>query len=241
MVVMDKKTILVTGILCSLLCQIFIPIGVTADEPLPSLTIVAPAQVNETESFEVTVLSNGTAIENASVTFSAVTKTTTTGTLTFTAPVVSVTVDYNITATALGYTNITETIKVVNVPSLKITLTGTKGSDGKYFSPITVTASDDTGGLVTGATVTFTDQTSTIVQTLTTVNGQVTFFIEKSGIYTITATLPGEKIVSANPVTINICGFVHDDGELFCYLAILIVFVFIVILVLIVLYYKHKK
>ena len=158
--------------------------------------------VNELGTFTVSAKYNDVLITDATVTikFGGETKTTSTGTLELTAPAVATTVDYKITATAPGYSTATETIKVVNVPSLKITLTGTKGTDGKYSSPVTVTVSDDTGGLVTGATVTFGGQT------LTTVNGQASIAItaETSGV--VTATFTGFKDATTESITIKPAG-----------------------------------
>ena len=158
--------------------------------------------VNEGGTFTVSAKYNDVLITDATVTikFGGETKTTTTGTLELTAPTVSTTVDYKITATAPGYSTATETIKVVNVPSLKITLTGTKGTDGKYSSPVTVTVSDDTGGLVTGATVTFSGQT------LTTVNGQVSIAITAETSGAVTATFAGFKDATTESITIKPAG-----------------------------------
>jgi len=243
MVVMDKKTILVTGILFVSVCQVFIPsIAIaTADEPLPSLTIIAPTEVNQCYNwFEVIIRLDLNGIENVSVTFNNVTeKTDANGSVHFYLPLVEKNTNFTIAASLEGYENATKTISVL--PSkLKITITPGYQQNDTFYEPITVTISDQCGALISGAEIILSGEGTK--QNATTVNGQATFFMEKSGThtYTITASLPGGKDAEANPVTIKIFGFAHDD-ELFCNLAVLIIIVFIIILVLIVLYYKRKK
>ena len=89
--------------------------------------------------------------------------------------------------TSAGYYDDDTTIKVIDVPRLFITVTGS-GKDGDiYLSPITVTVYNDNGLLVTGATVTFGTESKT------TINGQVEFTVEHSEEkdYTITAKFQG--------------------------------------------------
>jgi len=153
--------------------------------------------VNEAGTFTVTALYNGEAITDATVyiTFAGNTTTTTTGIAELTAPLITETVDYKIKATAEGYSDAQTEIKVLNLPSLYITISGTKDGD-KYISPVTVTVYSESGAMITGATVTFGTTTAT------TVNGQATITVEKETTGEMTATFTG--FTAATPVTITI-------------------------------------
>ena len=165
-----------------------------------TMTISADPSVNEGGTFTVEAKdSTGNLITDATVSikFNGVTYTTTTGTVELTAPTVSESIDYKIEATATGYTSASTTIKVVNIPKLSIAISGKKEGD-VYISPVTVTVYDDTGKLLTGATVTFGTQSDT------TINGQVEFSVTHTTAkdYTITATFPGFE--DADSVTIKV-------------------------------------
>jgi hypothetical protein len=161
-------------------------------------------QVDEGSSFTVTV-TNGTAtgapLEGASVIFNRVTETTdSAGQFTFTAPAITATKDFTVVARLSGYADDTETITVNNVPKLLITITAKADKNGKYTSPLTVTISDDTGQLITGAIVTFSGDT------YTTVAGQVDIEVTEETSGTITATLTGFQDADAMTITIKTGG-----------------------------------
>lgn len=167
-----------------------------------AMTISTDPSVNEGQTFIVTAKSNGVVITGVTITFSfnGDTQTTTTGTITLSAPTVQTSLDYPIEASAPGYTSASTSIKVLNVPTLLITLSGSKTSDGKYISPMTVTVSDDSGSLITGATVTFSGTT------YTTVNGQVTVTVTKETSGTVTATFTGFESATTASVTVTTGG-----------------------------------
>ncbi|MCK5112653.1 MAG: hypothetical protein KAQ84_03845, partial [Thermoplasmatales archaeon] len=151
-----------------------------------TMVIITDAAVNEGETFTVEAKSEGELITDVTVTmvFAGTTQTTTTGSIDFIAPSVSTNLNYRIEATAEGYSDDDTNIMIVNVPALIITVSGSKDGD-TYLSPVTVTVSDDSGNLITGATVAFGSQTDT------TVNGQTSFEVTEEGSYAITATFTG--------------------------------------------------
>jgi len=159
-----------------------------------------PSTVDEGTSFTATVR-NGTAagagLAGATVTFNKLTYTTESdGTTTpIAAGSVTESTTYTVVATKEGYAEDSDTIKVLNLPQLAITVSGSKDGD-EYISPVTVTVYDDTGSLITGATVTFDGSSST------TVNGQTTVEVSEKTTGEITATFTGFS--PADPVTITI-------------------------------------
>jgi len=120
------------------------------------LYIDSPAQVNEGESFTVTVkngTSSGSELADAYVTFNKETKQTTAdGKATFDAPAVGANgASMTITATLAGYKETSSTIQINNVPKLTVVISGTVKT-GQAFN---VVIADDSGQPVIGATVTF--------------------------------------------------------------------------------------
>ncbi len=163
--------------------------------------------VEEGGTFTVTAMKEGTTEPaiGADVLFNGETlQTDANGQATFTAPQVTSDRDLTITASKIGYAPEPNTvsIRVINTPGLTITVTSeNKDKDDKFVSPVTVTVSnEDTGALITGATVTFTPTEGTAT-TGTTVNGQVTF--TETGTYTITATF-GTFDVATYPESVTI-------------------------------------
>jgi len=157
------------------------------------LYLDVPTSVNENSSFTATARNKsatGDGVEGVTITFNKQTYTTVSdGTVTINTPSVADSANYPITATKEGYAETSDEIKILNVPKLSITTSGTK-------SPVTVTVYSDAGGLITGATVTFSGKT------YTTVNGQTTITVEKDTTGTITATFTGFQ--DATPVSITI-------------------------------------
>ncbi|MBN2065508.1 MAG: hypothetical protein JW771_01690 [Candidatus Thermoplasmatota archaeon] len=117
------------------------------------LDISADSEVDEGDSFTVTVLREGTTTEvtNAQVTFNGVTDSE--APYTFTAPEVTSDRTYTITATAEGYAPDPDglTITVINVPKLIISVDD-EVTAGSSFE---VVVAKDTGDACIGATVTF--------------------------------------------------------------------------------------
>jgi hypothetical protein len=157
------------------------------------LYIDSPAQVNEDESFTITVkngTSSGSALANAYVTFNKETKQTTAdGKATFTATTVGANgAVMTIAATADGYKEASATIQINNVPKLIIAVSG----EVKAGQTFTLTIADDMGGPVIGATVTFEGKTYT-----TGAGGTITMTAPTTeGSYPVSATFPGFTSVS---------------------------------------------
>jgi hypothetical protein len=97
--------------------------------------------------------------------------------------------NYPITATAEGYTSVSGTIMVLNVPKLIVAISG----DVKAGQTFTLTVADDAGNAVIGATVTFEGKTYT-----TGAGGTVTMTAPTTeGSYPVSATFPGFGSVSS--------------------------------------------
>lgn len=135
--------------------------------------------------------------DTVSITFGGKTETTTTGTLTLTAPAVKESLDYQVKAVAEGYTTSTTSIKVINIPRLYIAVSSEVMDGDIYTSPVTVTVYNDDGALVTGATVTLGTKSKT------TVGGQAAFVIENADAETFTITATFSGLEDADPVTIQ--------------------------------------
>ena len=156
-----------------------------------SMIISNDPSVDEGKTFTVEAKSNGVIITGATVTFTFNGQTwpTTTGTATITAPSVTTSLTYPITATADGYTSASSTIMVINVPKLIVAVSG----DVKAGQTFTLTIADDMGSPVIGATVTFEGKTYT-----TGAGGTVTITAPATaGSYPVSATFPGFGSVSS--------------------------------------------
>ncbi len=155
------------------------------------MTISLNPSVDEGKTFTAEAKSNGVLITDATVTFTFNGQTwpTTTGVATITAPTVSTSMAFPITATAEGYTTATGvTIMVVNIPKLIVAVSG----DVKAGQTFTLTIADDTGSPVIGATITFEGKTYT-----SGAGGVVTITAPTTeGSYPVTATFPGYDAVS---------------------------------------------
>lgn len=158
-----------------------------------SLYLDIASSANEDSTFVATVRNGsitGDPVAGAVITFDKKTFTTSSdGTATVDTPEdIPASIDYPITAAKEGYAQASDTIKIINIPKLAVTISGKADGEGYYPSPVTIIVSDDAGNLITGATVTFDTQTDT------TINGQVSFSLsgDKKEI-TITATMPGFK------------------------------------------------
>lgn len=160
----------------------------TARKPM---TISLNPSVDEGKTFTVEAKSNGVLITGTTVTFTFDGQTwpTTTGVATLTAPKVSTSLAYPISATAEGYTPASGAIvMILNIPKLIVAVSG-EVKAGQTFS---LTVADDTGNAVIGATVTFEGQTYT-----TGAGGVVTITApSKEGSYPVTATFPGYDPIS---------------------------------------------
>ena len=165
-----------------------------------SMTISNDPSVDEGQTFTIEAKSNGVIITGITVTFTFNGQTwpTTTGVATITAPSVTTSLNYPITATADGYTSVSGTIMVLNVPKLTIILPSGKVSGTQKF---VVTIANDAGSGVTGAKVTING-----VDYYSGVNGACELTApdvkEESADYQITATFTG--YTEATAVTIKI-------------------------------------
>jgi hypothetical protein len=157
-----------------------------------TMTISLNPSVDEGKTFTVEAKSNGVLITDTTVTFTFDGQTwpTNTGVATLTAPAVSTSITYPITATAEGYATATGAIiMVLNIPKLIVAVSG----EVKAGQTFTLTIADDTGAAVIGATVTFEGTTYT-----SGAGGVVTITApSKEGSYPVTATFPGYDPVSA--------------------------------------------
>jgi hypothetical protein len=161
------------------------------------MTISNDPSVNEGNTFTIEAKYNGVLITDATVifTFNGQTWPTTTGTATITAPTVSTSLTYPITATANGYTSVSSNIMVVNVPKLIVAISG----DVKTGQTFTLTIADDMGSPVIGATVTFEGKTYT-----TGAGGTVTITAPSTaGSYPVSATFPGFGSVSSTVTVVK--------------------------------------
>ena len=158
---------------------------ITAQARKP-MTISLNPSVDEGKTFTVEAKSNGVLITDTTVTFTFDGQTwpTTTGTATLTAPTVTTSLAYPISATAEGYTAATGAIvMVLNIPKLIVAIAG----EVKAGQTFTLTVADDTGSAVIGATVSFEGKTYT-----TGAGGTVTITApSQPGSYPVTATFPG--------------------------------------------------
>jgi hypothetical protein len=122
------------------------------------MTMSNDPSVNEGQTFTVQAKSNGVLITDATVTFTFNGQTwpTTTGVATLTAPSVTTSLSYPITATADGYTTASSQIMVINIPKLMII----PAPDVSGTQQFTVTIANlDNGVGVAGAMVTFNGKT----------------------------------------------------------------------------------
>ncbi len=155
------------------------------------MTISLNPSVDEGATFTVEARSNGVLITDATVTFTFDGQTwpTTSGVATITAPSVTTSLAYPITATAEGYTSATGAIvMILNIPKLIVAISG----EVKAGQTFTLTIADDSGSAVIGATVTFEGKTYT-----SGAGGVVTITApSKAGSYAVTATFPGYDPIS---------------------------------------------
>jgi len=177
---------------------------VIASAARKTMTITTDASVDEGKTFVVSAKdSNGDLItdETVSVLFDGVTYTTTTGqTEAITAPYVTVSLDYTITASAEGYSDDDTSIKVINQPSIFISAP----SSATAGSSFTVKAGGDDGN-GNGILVKVLKSDGTVADSGTTVNGEISFKINSKGTYTITAEKIGYTYDDeGEPVTIKI-------------------------------------
>jgi len=163
--------------------------------------IDADPSANEGASFTVEVKKlDGTLITDTtvSVTFNGETKTSETGSVTFTAPTVPTSLDYKIRASAEGYTIGDTTIKIINVPKLVIAVSTPPGGKITTNSQFDITIADDMGNAIIGATVTFNSVTYT-----SGAGGQVTLTAPGTdGTYTLTAAKSG--FLDADQVSVEV-------------------------------------
>lgn len=155
------------------------------------MTISLNPSVDEGKTFTAEAKSNGVVITGTTVTFTFDGQTwpTTTGTATITAPAVSTSMAFPVTATAEGYTPATGSIMVVNIPKLIVAVSG----EVKAGQTFTLTIADDTGSPVIGATISFDGKTYTSGP-----GGVVTITAPSTeGSYPVTATFPGYDSVSS--------------------------------------------
>gem|GEM_PF-2175038 len=222
------------------------------------LTIIAPSQVDEDSPFFVTVKSNETAIENATViinlsNFGTIPEeqieiTNSSGQAIFWSPqYMSVYATFNITASKEGYEPAKTTVTVINTPELYIL----KNPDISIINggtPFTVTIISDeeisqndtkvtvdnwTYKCISNVTVTFSNGTYNSTY-LTDTNGKVTITfpsIKHKTTYVLTAKKSGYKPVETMTITVFPR---HDDFPGF-------ELIFVITAILLVLFYVKQK
>jgi len=163
-----------------------------------SLDVSSPASVNEGESFTVTVLKNSDSspFEGATVMMAGIATYTTNsnGQVVVSAPQVSASLDYTISATADGYVSGSSTIRVIDVPMLLIMPPDNNVEAGSTFI---ISVYTNNGLAVVGTTVTFDGQTY-----ITDISGEVSIVAPSiPDEYDITASHPG-YIDSLETITI---------------------------------------
>jgi hypothetical protein len=209
----------------TLICFIlFIILQAPLDSPssataVPSLTITAPSQVNESSSFTVTVTSKNVSVANATVMFNGVSNLTNkTGKITFQAVRVSSIGNhtFTITATKDGYTSANTTINILNVPQLLPSVASNYITENTAFL---LTVFDDEGRNIRNVTVTYqnkgykTDSNGTVLL--------LTPPVRKSETYRISAAKPGYLsnyipiVVSPRPSQENLLGILILVGVCF--------------------------
>lgn len=111
------------------------------NSPTPSLSIDAPAQVMEGNTFSVLITADGYVVANAAVTFNGVTSyTNSLGSMSLTSPSVTKTSSYIITAIKAGYLSASRTITILDQKQLVIVAPSTV-NEGDLFD-ITITANN---------------------------------------------------------------------------------------------------
>jgi hypothetical protein len=179
--------------------------GRTVDTPVIIVTgwvlevSVSPTDVDEGDTFTVTVMKEGTttAVADADVTISGIgtAKTNANGEATFTAPEVTSDRSYDIATTAEGYAPdpTPPSVRVVNVPKLTIAI----DEDIYAGQTFEVAVAKDTGDPVIGSVVTFNGKTY-----VTKAGGVVTITAPtETGDYPITATF-GSFAAASDTVTV---------------------------------------
>jgi hypothetical protein len=169
------------------------PFYVIAGGRNPMSIVLTSPSVDEGKSFTADIKSGSNLLTGVTVTvtFGGETKTTTTGTVSLTAPSVATNIPYIITATAVGYSDATAQITVLNVPKLIIAVTTANIKGGQDFQ---VVVADDTGNPVIGATVTLQGVTAT-----TGAGGVATMKAPATaGNYTVTATFGNYEPATQN-------------------------------------------
>jgi len=165
---------------------------VISAEARKPMTISLNPSVDEGKTFTVEAKTNGVLITGTTVTFTFDGQTwpTTTGVATLTAPTVSTSMAYSISATAEGFIPATGAIvMILNIPKLIVAVSG----EVKAGQTFTLTIADDTGSAVIGATITFEGKTYT-----SGAGGVVTITAPSTeGSYPVTATFPGYDPISA--------------------------------------------
>jgi hypothetical protein len=198
-------------------------------EPLPPLAITSRSTVHVTQPFQVTVTSNDTPVENASVTFLGMTqRTDSEGHAFFTAPNITslVNTTCTINASKEGYEPATTTITIVHVPKLLVNISQNgRIIEGEKF--IVTVFDEDNHQIVQNVTVIFNGK-----EYRTTTEGIVTITAphraNEGANYMIVAEKPGYR--DSTPQIIHILSQPHGDYSLlFGPLLLIILVVFIVI------------
>jgi hypothetical protein len=159
------------------------PFYIVAGGRLPMAISLASPSVDEGKTFTADIKSGSTLLSGVTVTvsFAGTTTTTTSGSVTLTAPSVSTNIPYTIAATAVGYSDASAQVTVLNVPKLIVAVTTSNIKAGQDFQ---IVVADDTGNPVIGATVTLQGATvKTGAGGVATLKAPTT-----AGNYTITAT-----------------------------------------------------
>jgi len=218
-----KKSFIAVAMVSFYVISFFFGVSLNVKGEDAILIIDAPVSVDEESSFIVTIRSNGTVIENASVTFNKVTRYSNMfGQVVFTAPSVLLDAIYEINTIADNYDEVSIDITITNIHKLSIIVNCSESQSNDARYDINVWVTDENGQLIPGALV-FLDNQSQI-----TFEGRVFFTVSpvKLTEYTISATKPGFK--SAEPVALILYPRHKQPGFEFILLISAIVLAFII-------------
>lgn len=173
---------------------------ITITAPVKTLIIATAPSVNEGDDFQITVTANNMPIENVQITFNNHMKMTDSlGKTTFTAPLVTQTTLYTITATKDGFTPAMQTIRVINQ--------NTFSENGFIYGVISSTSGTllseaQIGICLSSEETKYTTSDATGRYVLAAPPGVYTLIIRKDG-YT-SQTLSGIAVIAKNAIEQNV-------------------------------------
>jgi len=214
---MNKRQI-ISAFWILLMYIILLPYASTTGEN--ELTIISPSEVYEEELFNITILSDGQAVANATVTINSMLNTTNMfGVTYFYSPEVQNNTTFRIDVIADNFLSNNTTIKVINHPKLYLCINSNSYDYYTYFPPIVIIAGSDSFSLEDRIPMTL--NINGINYSIKN-NKEFIFNPETSGEYTITAHCEGHR--SSETTKINVIVYHEDYTFAFFYFGISMVF-----------------